>query len=165
MIKSPQISRFALRAWKFLLVSGFVGIAALLAFGYHATRQWQEVVAARVTRQNEESTDLMMKAIARDMRGAQTRILANRDWAAPEPTGRVADMTEVAATTFARFPYLESFFTSRAEARTMTFFSRANRLPAWMPREKTNLNSPIALATDPPIVSQIQPHLAASIAD
>src|SRR5881396_1825559 len=120
-MKSDRITRLALRASSFLTISVFLGIAMLLAFGYIFAREWQQGVAIRIAHQNEESADLIIKAITRDMRGAQARILANRDWDAPLPADFTADMTEQVATTFARYPYPESFF-----------ICRTTRLPRWM---------------------------------
>src|SRR5713226_9210969 len=140
-MKSDRIMGLAIRASSFL----FLGIATLLAYGYRVTREWQQGVAVRIAHQNEESADLIIKAITRDMRGAQARILANRDWDAPLPAGFARDMTEQVATTFARYPYPESLFTWRGGHQSMLFFSRTNRLPRWMPQSPA-VNSPIALA-------------------
>src|SRR5215467_6426682 len=109
-MKSDRMNRLALRASSFLTIFVFLGMAMLLAFGYLVAREWHQGVAVRIAHQNEESADLIIKAITRDMRGAQARILANRDWDAPLPGGFTADMTEQVATTFARYPYPESFF-------------------------------------------------------
>src|SRR5438128_8681390 len=132
-MRSDRITRLALRASRFLTISVFLGTATLLAFGYLVAREWRQGVAIRIAHQNEETADLIIKAITRDMRGAQDRILANRDWEAPPPVGSSLDMTEPVATTFARYPYPESFFTWRGGAHSMVFFSRATRLPQWMP--------------------------------
>ncbi len=163
-MKSEHIPGFALRASKFLAIFVFLGIAALLAFGYRVTREWQQGVAARIAHQNEESADLIIKAITGDMRGAQARILANRDWDAPLPAGSAREMTEQVATTFARYPYPESFFTWRGGHHRMLFFSRATRLPQWMPPQSPVFNSPIALAVDPPIADEVRQRVLSSIA-
>src|SRR5206468_4040747 len=152
-MKSDRITRLALRASSFLTISVFLGIATLLAFGYRVAREWQQGVAVRIAHQNEESADLIVKAITRDMRGAQARILANRDWDAPVPAGFARDMTEQVATTFARYPYPESLFTWRGGHQSMLFFSRTNRLPRWMAPQSHAVNSPIALAVDPPVAA------------
>jgi signal transduction histidine kinase len=162
-MKSERIPDFALRASKFLAIFVFLGIAALLAFGYRVTREWQQGVAARIAHQNEESADLIMKAITRDMYGAQARILANRDWDAPLPEGSAREMTEQVATTFARYPYPESFFTWRGGHHSMLFFSRATRLAEWMPPQIPVVNSPIALAVDPPIADRVRQRVLSSI--
>jgi len=152
------------RASKFLTVAVFLGIAALLMWEYRVTRASQQSMAARVARQNEETADLIIKAITRDMWGAQSRILANRDWEAPPPAGSTLDITEQVATTFARYPYPESFFTWRGGNHSMVFFSRATRLPQWMPPSSPVLNSPIATAVDPSIAGEVRQRLSAAIA-
>ena len=98
------------QASKLLTVIVFLGIAALLTWEYRVTRASQQSMAGRVAHQNEETADLIIKAITRDMRGAQTRILANRDWESPPPVASALDMTEPVTTTFARYPYPESWF-------------------------------------------------------
>src|SRR5712691_5703906 len=186
-MKSDRITRLALRASSFLTISVFLGLAALLAFGYRVTREWQQGVAARIAHQNEESAELIIKAITRDMRGAQARILANRDWDAPLPADFTRDMTEQVATTFARYPYPESFFIWRGGHQSVLFFSRTTRLPRWMqpprsasPREAQArqrtaskegrslkrspvVNSPIALAVDPPVADEVRRQVLASV--
>jgi signal transduction histidine kinase len=163
-MNAERISGFALRVSKFLAIFVFLGITALLAFGYRVTREWQQGVAARIAHQNEESADLIMKAITRDMYGAQARILANRDWDAPLPEGSAREMTEQVATTFARYPYPESFFTWRGGHHSMLFFSRATRLPSWMPAQNRAVNPPIALAIGPSIANPIRERVLSSIA-
>ncbi|HUA84993.1 MAG TPA: HAMP domain-containing sensor histidine kinase [Bryobacteraceae bacterium] len=140
-------------------------MVAILFFGYRLTREWQREVAARITRQNEESADLILKAITRDMRGAQARILANRDWDAPLPDGSARDMTEQVATTFARYPYPESFFTWRGGHHSMLFFNRTTRLPKWMPEQSTVARSPISLAIDPPVAEQVRQQVSSATAE
>ena len=162
-MKSDRITRLALRASSFLTISVFLGIATLLAFGYIFAREWQQGVAIRIAHQNEESADLIIKAITRDMRGAQARILANRDWDAPLPADFTADMTEQVATTFARYPYPESFFIWRGGHQSMFFFSRTTRLPQWMPAQTPAINSPIAHAVDPPIADEVRRRVVASV--
>src|SRR5580704_15168274 len=163
-MKSDRIIGLALRASHLLTIFVFLGIALMLAFGYRVTREWQNGVAVRIAHQNEESADLIIKAITRDMRGAQARILANRDWDAPLPAGFARDMTEQVATTFARYPYPESLFTWRGGHQSMLFFSRTNRLPRWMSPESPVANSPIALAVDPPVAEQVRKMVLSSVA-
>src|SRR5213592_3917504 len=136
------------QASKLLTLAVFLGITVLLMWEYRVTRASQQSMAGRVAHQNEETADLIIKAITRDMRGAQSRILANRDWDSPPPIGSALDLTEQVATTFARYPYPESFFTWRGGTHSMVFFSRATRLPQWMPPQSHALNSPIAIAVE-----------------
>jgi len=152
------------QASKLLTLIVFLGITVLLMWEYRVTRASQQSMAGRVAHQNEETADLIMKAITRDMRGAQTRILANRDWEAPPPVASALDMTEPVTTTFARYPYPESFFTWRGGNHSIVFFSRATRLPQWMPRPSPVLNSPIATAVDPSIAGDVRRRLLSAIA-
>ena len=152
------------RASKLLTLIVFLGITALLTWEYRVTRVSQQGMAVRIARQNEETANLIIKAITRDMRGAQTSILANRDWDAPPPVVSALDMTAQVATTFARYPYPESFFTWRGGTRSIVFFSRTTRLPQWMPRPSPMLNSPIATAVDPSIADDVRQRLLSAIA-
>ena len=163
-MKSDRLVKFALRASKVLTIVVFGGTTALLLVGYSVTREWEQGVAARTAHQNEESADVLIRAITRDMRGAQARILANRDWDAPLPAGSAREMTEQVATTFARYPYPESFFTWRGASHNMLFFSRATRLPPWMPPQRPDENSPIALAVDPPVAAEVRQRVMSSVA-
>jgi signal transduction histidine kinase len=149
---------------RFLTVIVFLGVAVLLIWEYRVTRASQQGMVDRIAHQNEETADLIIKAITRDMRGAQMRILANRDWDAPPPVESALNLTEQVATTFARYPYPESFFTWRGAAHNMLFFSRATRLPQWMPAPSPDLNSPIVMAVDPSITDEVRQHLQPSIA-
>ena len=162
-MKSDRFS--TARASKFLTIAVFLGITGLLMWEYRVTRASQQSMAARVAHQNEDTADLIIKAITRDMRGAQSSILANRDWEAPPPVASALDITEPVATTFARYPYPESFFTWRGGTHSMVFFSRATRLPRWMPPSSPVLNSPIATAVDPAVADEVRQHLSAAIAE
>ena len=134
---SSRLVAFAARAWNVLTILVFAGIVALLASGYRATREWEQGVSTRIAHQTEESADLIIKAISRDMRGAQAMILANRDWDAPLPADTAdLDITEQVATIFARYPYPESFFTWRGGSHGIIFFSRSTRLPPWMSQQQ-----------------------------
>jgi signal transduction histidine kinase len=68
------------------------------------------------------------------------------------------------ATTFARYPYPESFFTWRGGTHGMVFFSRATRPPQWVPPPSPTQNSPIVMAVDPSIAEEVRQRLVPSIA-
>ena len=155
---------FAARAWNVLIVLALAGIIALVAFGYGVTRDWEQGVASRIVSQTEESADLLLTAINRDMHGAQATILASRDWDAPLPTDTAdLDITEQVATTFARYPYPESFFTWRGGNGGMVVFSRSTRLPPWLSSHNRTIESPITVVVDPPITKQIREGVSASL--
>ena len=144
-----------------LAVAVCLGIATLLAFGYRATREWQHSSEQLIERDTEESADLIATALTRDMQGAQSRVLANRDWD-ELPTDSLSDTTQQVATAFARYPYPESFFTWRAAGdHKVVFFNRANRYPPWMPHTDTSYLTPVVVTVDPPGASELRRQIAA----
>jgi signal transduction histidine kinase len=141
------------------------GIVLLLVSGYRATRAWERSSAQLVERDTEESADQLVNAIRRDMQGAQSRVLANRDWGELS-IDSLADMSEQVATAFARYPYPESFFAWRETGpRTVTFFNRANRFPRWMPQPDKLPLASVVVANDPPgsadLRAQVNAHAVA----
>ena len=133
-----------------LAVSVCLGIATLLGFGYRATREWQRSSELLIARDTEESADLLVTAVTRDMQGAHSRVLANRDWGELSLES-LTDTSDQVATAFARYPYPESFFSWQSDTpHGVVFFNRANRFPAWMPKPTEPNRYPVALVVDPP---------------
>ena len=133
-----------------LAVAVCLGIATLLGFGYRATREWQRSSELLIERDTAESADLLVTAVTRDMRGAHSRVLANRDWGELSLES-LTDTGDQVATAFARYPYPESFFSWQQDGpRGVVFFNRANRFPAWMPPPTEPHRYPVALVTNPP---------------
>jgi signal transduction histidine kinase len=133
-----------------LAVAVCLGIATLLGFGYRATREWQRSSEMLIERETEESADMLVTAVTRDMRGAHSRVLANRDWGELSLES-LTDTSDQVATAFARYPYPESFFAwAQGSAHGVVFFNRSNRFPAWMPRPTEAYRYPVALVTNPP---------------
>lgn len=127
-----------------------LGIATLLGFGYRATREWQRSSEMLMAREAEESADLLVTAVTRDMRGAHSRVLANRDWGELS-LDSLTDTSDQVSTAFARYPYPESFFTWQQNSpHGVVFFNRSNRFPAWMPRPAEQHRYPVTLVTNPP---------------
>ena len=63
-----------------ILVFVCLSVVSLLAFAFRATREWRRSSELLLMRELDYSSDLLMTAVVRDMQGAQTRVLANRDW-------------------------------------------------------------------------------------
>jgi signal transduction histidine kinase len=139
-----------------LAVAVCLGIATLLGFGYRATREWQRSSEMLIQRDTEESADLLVTAVTRDMRGAHSRVLANRDWGELSLES-LTDTSDQVATAFARYPYPESFFSwAENNPNGIVFFNRANRFPAWMPRPTEPHRYPVALVTNPPGAEELR---------
>ena len=113
---SPEWSAWS--RWRTTLLAGAacLGVVALLGFGYRATREWQRSADRLITLDTTEVADLLVTAVTRDMRGVQSRVLANRDWA--ESSVSFADTSTQVAIAFTRYPYPESFFSWSAKTLT-----------------------------------------------
>ena len=122
-------------------------VVSLLGFGYRATKEWQRNSELLVARDMEDSSDMLVTAVMRDMQGVQSLILANRDWS--ESTISLADTSTQIASAFARYPYPESFFVWRADNTRMTFFHRADRYPAWVPAARGASGYPVVIDINP----------------
>lgn len=143
-----------------LAVVVVLAVAAIALFGYRATREWKLSGIRLVERRAEEFADLLVTALARDMRGAQASVLASRD-DTPFPNGPLSDTRGRVASAFARYPYPESFFGWRAgEQPEVVFFNRANRAPHWVEPYLDTSRYPVALVRDPaiagPLLARIQ---------
>ncbi len=144
-----------------LAVAVCLGIATLLGFGYRATREWQRSSELLIERETEESADLLVTAVTRDMRGAHSRVLANRDWGELSLES-LTDTSDQVATAFARYPYPESFFSwQHNRPQGVVFFNRANRYPAWMPQPTEPHRFPVALVTNPPEAEALREKISA----
>ena len=58
-----------------------------LGFGYRATREWQRSSELLIERDTEESADLLVTAVTRDMRGARVHLLFHQG-STPRPADR-----------------------------------------------------------------------------
>ena len=95
------------------------------------------------------------------MRGAHSRVLANRDWGELSLES-LTDTSDQVATAFARYPYPESFFSWQHDSpQGVVFFNRANRFPAWMPQPTEPNRYPVALVTNPPEAEALREKVAA----
>jgi two-component system, OmpR family, phosphate regulon sensor histidine kinase PhoR len=145
-----------------LAISVCLGIFTLLGFAIRATHQWERSTALLVERDTFESADLLVTAVTRDMRGAQSRVLANRDWGELSIES-ISDTTDQVATAFARYPYPESFFSWReGNDLGVVFFNRANRYPSWMPQPPEARRYPVAVVTNPPGSEEVRQHIVAA---
>ncbi|MPZ17324.1 MAG: GHKL domain-containing protein [Luteitalea sp.] len=149
-----------LTAWRQRLMVGVaiavaIALVTLAVVGYRATREWQRSSARLVERRAEESAELLVTALTRDMRGAQALVLASRDWN-PLSVTSLTDISDHVAAAFARYPYPESFFEwHEGSDQSMVFFNRADRPPAWMPKELRADRYPVVLVTEPAVATTL----------
>jgi signal transduction histidine kinase len=122
--------------------------AALLWFGYRAISEWQHAAAGVAGRRADAAVDLVVTAFARDMQGAQQILaVAERDGLT---IGKAVDLLHPIASAFARYPYIETFFSwKQAPAGAVTFYSRAERRPAWLTAYDDQRTFPVIVGNAP----------------
>ncbi len=133
-----------------IVVSIAIGLSAfaLLWIGYRAVTEWRHAAGLVASRRAEAAADLLVSALAHDMRGAQTSILlsADRDRLAEGPT---ANLLHPIAGAFARFPYAEAFFSWHdGSPDGVVFYSRTERRPAWLRTASHAALYPVATSND-----------------
>ncbi len=112
------------------LAAIIVAATATLAWtSYRAIEAWRLSAEQLADRRAESSVNLLVTALTRDMRAVQTLVLA------PAVMHRPAALTERVASAFARYPYPEVFFSWHRDTPEsgVTFFTRTDRPPSWLP--------------------------------
>jgi signal transduction histidine kinase len=84
-------------------------------------------------RRSQEGADLLLEALSRDMQSVQAGVLASPEWQR-FGVDRPYEVSTLVASTFARYPYPESFFAWKPESGVTqpVFFNRSDRRPPWM---------------------------------
>jgi signal transduction histidine kinase len=145
----------------------FTATMALVWFGYVATREWRSGTNLLLERRANEALALVRVAFSGDMKGAWITAIvpfntANLDEDPPY------SMFQVAARTFARFPYPESLVLWKhiGEEGATYVFNRADRPPAWETRLSSDDPFPVVLLRDPPalagLVAAVRKHADAA---
>jgi two-component system phosphate regulon sensor histidine kinase PhoR len=150
------------------VVAMFAATIALVWFGYVATREWRSGTNLLVERRANEALALVRAALSADMKGAWITAIVpfnttNLDEDPPY------SMFQVAARTFAVFPYPESFVlwkhTEREDGATYVF-NRSDRPPPWETRLSSDDPFPVVLLRDPPalagLVAAVRKHATAA---
>jgi len=150
------------------VVAMFAATMSLVWFGYVATREWRSGTNLLVERRANEALALVRAALSADMKGAWITAIvpfhtANLDEDPPY------SMFQVAARTFARYPYPESFVLWKRDARgqgATWVFNRADRQPPWATRPVSDDPFPVVLLRDPPalagLVDAVRSHVTAA---
>ena len=140
-----------------------LAIVILAWLGYRASREWRRSSTELVERRVADRADLLATALTRDMQGAQSRVLASRDWE-EFSNESLSDIADVVASTFARYPYPESFFGWQVGPAIQTvFFNRADRYPGWMPLTDQANRYPVVTVLDPPVASTLMARVTRDI--
>ena len=140
-----RISPRRLRA----ILAAAIGLSALaLVFvGYRAIAEWQGAASLVASRRAASAADLLVSALAHDMRGAHTSVLlsAGRDGL----TSSSADLMHPIAGAFTRYPYAEAFFSwKNGPDADVVFYSRAERRPLWLSNTVATTLYPVITGSD-----------------
>jgi signal transduction histidine kinase len=150
------------------VVAMFAATVALVWFGYVATREWRSGTNLLVERRANEALALERAALSADMKGAWITAIVPFNTTSLDEDPPYS-MFQVAARTFALFPYPESFVlwkhTGREEGATFVF-NRADRPPPWETRTSSDDPFPVVLLRDPPalagLVAAVRNHATAA---
>lgn len=156
-----SLSRFANPA---LGVGLCIAVLGLLGLSYRSIEQWRTSSEMLAEQRAEVMLTLLVVALNSDMRGAQTSVLLPLDLADLNQDP-LYDFRDTVARAFARFPYVESFFVWREDARgarTFDVVNRADRPPAWDTLSVTASGYPAVLRRNPegsgPLVDALRRH-------
>ena len=140
-----RISPRRLRA----ILAAAIGLSALaLVFvGYRAIEEWQRAASVVASRRAASAADLLVSALAHDMRGAHTSVLlsAGRDGL----SSSTADLMHPIAGAFTRYPYAEAFFSwNNSPDADVVFYSRPERRPLWLSNTVATTLYPVVTGSD-----------------
>jgi signal transduction histidine kinase len=143
----PLARRRALAVW---LAAGIcLSVAAITWFGGRALREWRQSSGQLLQRRADEAARLLVTALMRDMHAVQQSPLLSGSW--DESMEDVPSLTsDAVASTFATYPYPESFFLWNAhEAASVVFFTRSDRPPAWAEADQRSSGFPVTVGKNP----------------
>ena len=150
------------------VIAMFAATVGLVWFGYVATREWRDGTNLLLERRANEALALVRAALSADMKGAWLTAVVpfNTTTLDEDPP---FSTVQVAARTFARFPYPESFVVWKQDGRTngSTYvFNRADRQPPWETEPSSDDPFPVVLVHDPAplagLVTSVRKHASAS---
>ena len=150
------------------VIAMFAATMGLVWFGYVATREWRDGTNLLLERRANEALALVRAALSADMKGAWLTAVVpfNTTTLDEDPP---FSTVQVAARTFARFPYPESFVVWKQDGRgggNTYVFNRADRQPPWETQPSSDDPFPVVLVRDPAplagLVKSVRKHANAS---
>lgn len=132
----------------------------LIGVTYWATKAWERDAAQLTRERTEAAVTLLARALMRDMAGVQTTLLPDQPFI-DQSTNPIPDPLDLATSTFARYPYPETFFTWRGRGEPLTFYARSDRSPAWVRPATSNTSLPVIEGSAPEVAAQLSDRIAA----
>src|SRR5438132_1846546 len=129
-----------------------ISVGLLSWCGYHAILEWRRSSLLVAERRASEAADLLLEALTHDMHGVQQSVLTSPQWS-DFAADRPYEISNVVASTFARYPYPESFFAwgGAPSPDSFVFFARSDRRPPWMPGKPGPSRFPVTIEHAPAI--------------
>jgi len=139
-----------------LTVGVAISVLTLIVLAYQGVRGWRRSAASLAERRAHETADLLVRALGRDMRGVQFKVLSSPRWDEfmLDPP---YDVGTIVASAFARYPYPESFFAwrERGAGPAPIFFNRSDRQPPWQVASGPAARFPVTVADDPVVAAPL----------
>ncbi len=146
---------FGRRGSRWLVAAVCASAAVLVWIGYRAISEWEQAAAQVASRRAEAAVNLLIAALARDMRGVQQLILTSveRDGIA-QASG---ELVRPIGNAMARYPYPEVFFAWRdpATPESVRFYSRPERRPPWLTQPSGDPMFPVVASREPAMARQL----------
>jgi signal transduction histidine kinase len=149
-------------SWTMRLLVAGIGASILVTgwLAYRAVEGWRHSATLLAEQRAAETADRLATVLSRDMRGVQATVLASAQWDQfmLDPP---FDVRTTAASTFARYPYPESFFAWRGSpsAGSVVFLDRADRRPPWMTGEAGPATFPVVVEYEPAVAAALMARL------
>jgi signal transduction histidine kinase len=126
-----------------------ISVIALAWLGHRATTEWQRSAELAAQRNTDAAADLLFTAVTRDMRGVQASVLSTLE--PDDGTLHAALDVDAIASAFARYPYPDVFFAATLGdgPGPVTFYSRTDRPPAYLPGASPDTPFPVFTMTQP----------------
>ena len=141
-----------LSVWLAVLVCG--GVLALAWVARYAAAEWTRASAQLVEERTLETADVVVTALARDMRAVQVSVLEGREWDS-ESLRAPYLMNDAVQSAFARYPYPAVFFAWHRSKVTPTFFARSDRRPPWLANSEDEVPYPVEILSSPAAASSL----------
>jgi len=142
-------SRFSWsRKTPWLAIGACVPAVALAWLGFGAIVDGERAAETVASKRAQSASALILAALARDMRGAQLLVLSAID---REPrTDSDVDLLDPIGSGLARYAYTDAFFSwhDGDNPDAVTFYSRAERPPHWLPTRTPPATSPLVMSSD-----------------